>query len=52
VDRIAAVPGGMRPLPFIGGSVPVDGDDALLARYARAAATRAGFDEFLKDWLA
>jgi len=52
VDRVAAAPGGMRPLPFTGGSVPVAGDDALLARYARAATTREGFDEFLEGWLA
>lgn len=52
VESICAAPGGMRPLPFLGGSVPVAGDDALLARYARAAATREGFDEFVAEWLA
>jgi glutaconate CoA-transferase subunit A len=52
VTGICAAPGGMLPLPFLGGSVPVAGDDALLARYARAAATREGFAEFLGEWLA
>lgn len=52
VDRICVAPGGMRPLPFLGGSEPVAGDEAQLARYARAAATREGFADFLEDWLA
>jgi glutaconate CoA-transferase subunit A len=52
IDRIAVAPGGMRPLPYTGGTTEIAGDDALLARYARAAASREGFDEFLRDWLA
>lgn len=48
IDRLCVAPGGMRPLRF--------GDDAgnptALADYARAAQTRAGFDDWLAGWLA
>jgi hypothetical protein len=48
VDRICVAPGGMRPLPF----AEDRGDDVVLAAYARAARTQAGFDDWLAAWLA
>jgi len=47
VDTVCVAPGGMRPLPFGDDA----GDPAALAAYARAARTRAGFNDWLAGWL-
>ena len=49
VDAVAEVPGGARP---IGCGDRYAADQAFIAAYAEAAATEAGFRDFLERWLA